>query len=155
MQPQGTTTSPAAVSTIPAYPVPDPSPPTLKAFQDSESPASRLRHLDSTKAHAARKAKLNQWAELNLRQQWADAGFMRGHLRVAGLRIHCSYEPATVARLKSRLRGIGVHSPEIQKSIGMPLGKFLTANPGLPLWAALALVLESVGRFTPETGGAA
>lgn len=32
----------------------------------------------------------------------------------------------------------------------MPLGRFLEVNPKLPLWAALALVLESTGKFTPE-----
>lgn len=87
---------------------------------------------------------------MNLRQEWADEAFMRGHLRVAGLRVKYSTEPATVNRMKERLRSIGVHSPEIQEAIGMPLGRWLMVNPRLPLWAALALVLESIGRFTPD-----
>ena len=78
---------------------------------------------------------------------------MRDHLRMAGLRVTVSAEPATVNRVKTKLRSIGVQSPEIQAAIGMPLSRWLTSNPGLPLWAALALVLESTGRFTPETYG--
>jgi hypothetical protein len=112
--------------------------------------ASNLSPIDSGKGHAAANAKRAQWATLNLRQVWADAAFMRGHLSVAGLQVKSSTEPATVNRLKTKLRSIGVHSPEIQDAIGMPLMKFLKVNPGLPLWAALALVLESIGRFSPE-----
>jgi hypothetical protein len=152
--PKGSTTSPFAVNAISPYPVPYPSPSILKSFSTSESPASRPRLPDPATAHAARKAAQAKWAELNLRQQWVDTDFMRGHLRVAGLRVHCSNEPATVARIKSRLRRINVHSPEILEAIGMPLAKFLMVNPKLPLWAALALVLESTGRFTPNEGGA-
>ncbi len=133
---------------------PTPLVPSAKPFEVSKSPAATPSRLDSSKARAAAKAKRAQWATLNLRQEWADAAFMRGHLSMAGLRVNVSTEPATVNRLKTKLRSIGVHSPEIQEAIGMPLAKFLKVNPGLPLWAALALVLESVGRFTPEMGGA-
>jgi hypothetical protein len=52
--------------------------------------------------------------------------------------------------MKAKLRAISIHSPEVQEAIGMPLSRFLEVNPRLPLWAALALVLESTGRFTPE-----
>jgi hypothetical protein len=133
---------------------PTPLVPSGKPIEVSKSPAATPSHLDSSKAHAAAKAKRAQWATLNLRQEWADAAFMRDHLSMAGLRVNVSTEPATVNRLKTKLRSIGVHSPEIQEAIGMPLAKFLKVNPGLPLWAALALVLESVGRFTPDMGGA-
>jgi len=75
---------------------------------------------------------------------------MRGHLKVAGVRVAASTEPATVSRIKAKLRAVGVQSSEVQEAVGMPLGRFLKANPRLPLWAALALVLESIGRFTPE-----
>jgi hypothetical protein len=112
--------------------------------------ASNLSPIDFGKVHAAANAKRAQWATLNLRQEWADTAFMRGHLSVAGLRVKSSTEPATVNRMKTKLRSVGVHSPEIQDAVGMPLAKFLKVNPGLPLWAALALVLESIGRFTPE-----
>lgn len=100
------------------------------------------------------KAKRAQWAALPLRQQWADIDFMRAHLKEAGLRVNASNEPATVERMKALLRAVGVHSPEIQESVGMPLARFLETNPRMPLWAALALVLESTGRFTPADGGA-
>lgn len=132
---------------------PTPLVPSGKPICGQRHRASNLAPIDSGKAHAAAKAKRAQWATLNLRQEWADAAFMRGHLSMAGLRVNVSMEPATVNRLKTKLRSIGVHSPEIQEAIGMPLAKFLKVNPGLPLWAALALVLESVGRFTPELVG--
>ncbi len=85
---------------------------------------------------------------MNLRQEWADADFMRGHLKVADVRIGSASEPATVARMKTKLRAIGIQSPEIQDAIGVPLWRLLELNQKLPLWAALALVLESTGRFT-------
>lgn len=77
---------------------------------------------------------------------------MRGHLRMAGLRVKVNAEPATVPRMKSLLRTIRIHSPEVQDAVGMPLGQWLERNPRLPLWAALALVLEGTGRFTPDMG---
>lgn len=126
-----------------------------KSFQALKSPASAASHLDSTKAHASAKAKQVHWATLNLRQTWADSVFMKGHLRTAGLRVKYSAEPATVSRIKDRLKTIGKGSKETREAIGMPLAKFLKINPGLPLWAALALVLESMGGFTPEMGGVA
>ena len=72
---------------------------------------------------------------------------------MAGVKVAVSTEPATAQRMKAKLRAVGIHSPEIQEAIGMTLGRFLEVNPGLPLWAALALVLESIGRFTPEGAG--
>lgn len=51
--------------------------------------------------------------------------------------------------MKAKLRSIGIHSPEVQEAVGMTLAGFLTANPRLPLWVALAMVLEAIGRFTP------
>ncbi|NQW79659.1 MAG: hypothetical protein HQ445_00605 [Polaromonas sp.] len=141
--------------TIEASQAPTPLVLSEKSFQALKSPASAASHLDSTKAHASAKAKQVHWATLNLRQTWADTAFMRGHLRMAGLRIKYSAEPATVSRIKDRLKSIGKDSNEIQEAIGMPLAKFLKVNPGLPLWVALALVLESMDGFTPEIGGMA
>lgn len=105
---------------------------------------------ESRAARAAAQAKRQQWAALNLRQQWADEDFMRGHLRVAGIRITVNSEPATVKRVKAKLREVGVHSLEAQAAVGMSLPRWLAANPRLPLWAALALVLEGTGRFSPD-----
>lgn len=136
---------PLRVSLVPT-PLPDPEQAIqAKRHRDTVPPP-----LDPERMKAARQAKRQQWAALNLRQEWADAAFMRGHLKVAGVRAPTSTEPAAVHRMKSKLRAIGIHSPEIQEAIGMTLGRFLEVNPGLPLWAALALVLESIGRFTPE-----
>ena len=78
---------------------------------------------------------------------------MRGHLKVARMRVGDNTEPATVKRMKAKLRAVGVHLSEVQEAVGVPLGRFLEVNPKLPLWAALALVLESTGRFTPEEFG--
>lgn len=126
------------------------------AIQGKRRRDANLRPIDHGKAHAARLAKRQQWATLNLRQEWADEAFMRGHLKVAGVKVGANAEPATVQRIKAKLRAVGIYSPEIQDAVGMPLDRFLEVNPRLPLWAALALVLESVGRFTPEgfEGGA-
>lgn len=110
--------------------------------------------LNCARANSALTVKRGQWAGLDLRQQWSDETFMREHLRMAGIRIKYSQEPATVRRLKTLLRRVGIASPVIQESIGMSLSKFLTVNPRLPLWAALALVLESTGMFTPTNDGA-
>ena len=41
-----------------------------------------------------------------------------------------------------------VTGAEINASVGTNLGGFLALNPLLPLWAAVALVLESTGQFT-------
>ena len=86
---------------------------------------------------------------LNLRQHWADEEWMRGHLRVAGILVTVSVEPATEARIKAKLHQVGVFAKEIKAATGMTVNKYLKSNPNLPLWAALALILESTGRFTP------
>ncbi len=95
-----------------------------------------------------------KWATLDLRQTFADESFMRGHLRAAGLVIRFNDEPATVSRLRSRLRKAGVTGTEARESLGTDLAGYLEMNPKLPLWAAVALVLEATGRFTPVHGEA-
>ncbi len=87
------------------------------------------------------------WALLSLRQEWADKTFMQGLLKAAGVRITSFAEPATPTRVKAKLRAAGVTLPEANEAIGMTIDRFLQVNPGLPLWAALALVLESTGKF--------
>ena len=52
---------------------------------------------------------------------------------------------------KTVLRRAGVMAPEICESVGSGIEGFLERNPDLPLWAAVALVLESTGRFTHPT----
>jgi hypothetical protein len=100
--------------------------------------------------HEAKLSKRAGWATLDLRQNWADEAWLRAHLAAAGLRVTANNEPATVARLKTLLRRSGVESPEAQASVGMSLKRWLVANPRLPLWVALAMVLEATGRFTPS-----
>lgn len=126
-------------------------PPTFRIATHALTPSGKpFGAPESRAARAASQAKRQQWAALNLRQQWADEDFMRGHLRVAGIRITVNSEPATVKRVKAKLRKAGVDSPEAQAAVGMSLSKWLAANPRLPLWAALALVLEGTGRFSSE-----
>lgn len=129
---------------------PTPLPNSDSPLQGRAEPARKLPRLDSAVAHAAAHEKRRQWASLHLRQSWADEAFMRGHLKAAGLQVRHNGEPATVARLKTKLRAVGIHGPEIQDAIGLPLRSFLQVNPGLPLWAALALVLESTGRYADK-----
>ena len=128
---------------------PRPSPPQVKPLVAPHRHASGGLAFDQAMLEG-RRAKLAAWATMPLRQTWADAGWLRGHLKVAGLRMACNGEPATVARLKAKLRSIGVQSNEIQDAVGMTLAGFLKANPRLPLWVALGMVLEATGRFTPD-----
>lgn len=112
----------------------------------SLDPAARQQAL--TKARVSREQQRQHWASLELRQDWADEAWMLKHLKAAGVRVGSRQEPATVARMRAKLRGVGVLSGQIMEAAGMPLGRFLQKNPGLPLWAALALVLEAMGTYT-------
>lgn len=100
------------------------------------------------KAKVSREQQRQQWATLDLRQDWADEAWMLEHLKAAGVRVASRQEPATVARMRAKLRSLGVLSPQVVEAIGMPLGRYLQKNPRLPLWAALALVLEAMGSYT-------
>jgi hypothetical protein len=68
------------------------------------------------------------------------------------LRVSDNIEPATVTRLRSLLRRAGVQGSETAASVGTDLVGFLMLNPLLPLWAAVALILESTGRFVRRGG---
>ena len=94
--------------------------------------------------------KLAKWATLDLRQDFADETFMRNHIKAAGLRAPIRTEPATQTRLRSLLHHAGVAASEANEAVGTTLSGYLKLNPGLPLWAALALVLEATGRFTAD-----
>lgn len=72
---------------------------------------------------------------------------MRGHLQRAGIKVGSNLEPATVRRLKALLRKVGIGAAEVAEAVGLTFKGFLSANPRLPLWAALALILESTGQF--------
>lgn len=94
--------------------------------------------------------KSTEGLSLGLRQTWADEAFMRQHIKAAGLRAPIHHEPATATRLRSLLRRAGVSGVESAESVGTSLAGFLTLNPRLPLWVALALVLEATGRFASK-----
>lgn len=92
-------------------------------------------------------AKIAEWEKLDTRQDFADAAYLRGILSAAGARSPLRVEPATVGRLRLYLRRAKIQGPEIRETIGTDLETFLTMNPRLPLWAALALVLEMTGKY--------
>lgn len=102
--------------------------------------------LSSAAAHSAKKAKRESWSELKLRQDFADEAFMRDHIKAAGLRAPVRTEPATQPRLRSLLHQAGVTAGDANEATGTTLSGYLKRNPSLPLWAALALVLEATGR---------
>ena len=81
---------------------------------------------------------------------------MRAHISAAGLRVSDNSEPATVTKLRSLLRKVGIQGPESAASIGTDLVDFLKLNPLLPLlplWAVVGLVLEFTGRFKSRNHG--
>lgn len=125
-----------------------PSTALIEAFKASQRPTEKALG-DAVAVTTTHSSKRNSWGTLQLRQQWADVVWLRGHLSVAGVKVNVTAEPATVPRLKALLRRAGVMSAELQESVGMPLKRYLVANPGLPLWVALSMVLEATGRFTP------
>ena len=150
------TTPQSTMNTITPNPVPTPHPSLLIPFRDeftaSQATSKRFATCDPDTARKAYHAKKAEWAKLDLHQDWADEAFMRDHIKAAGLKVANNTEPATVSRLKSLLRSVGIHGPEVLDSVGSTLQGFLSLNPGLPLWAAVALILEATGRFTPQQG---
>lgn len=134
---------------ITAHPLPTPYPTLPPPVEAQRERPSTLSPVSLETARDAQCANRAVWATLTLRQHWADATWMRAHLKVAGLIVSHSTEPATVRRLKSLLRRVGVLGPDIANVIGTDLTGYLRMNPGLPLWAALALLLEATGKFTP------
>ena len=126
----------------------------LKARESSVPafPADAL----SRKALEARKQRQAEWQAIasnpttRLRQSWADAAWMRAHLRAANARVGDDNEPASVKRLRRKLSQSGVSVAEAHEAVGLSLCKYLRVNTRLPLWAALALILEATGRFTTQ-----
>ena len=129
-----------------------PHPVSVHGFAGQSSPQNTSPKIiptgDLDAARIARQLKTTSWSKLNLRQAFADETFMRNHIKAAGLRSPNCVEPATVSRLRSMLTRAKVTGPEITASVGTNLGGFLALNPLLPLWAALALVLEATGKYT-------
>lgn len=102
---------------------------------------------DLIAAREARRLKITSWDDLNLRQDFIDEEWMKNQIKAAGLRAPNQNEPATVPRLRAMLRRADVIGVEIRDSVGTNLEGYLKLNPLLPLWAALAQVLEATGRF--------
>ena len=97
-----------------------------------------------------RLAKIAHWATLDTRQSFADAAFMRGIVRAAGLTAPPRTEPASVSRLRVLLRRVSIHKQEIEEAVGTSLEGFLELNPKLPLWVALSAILESTGKYSDK-----
>lgn len=107
----------------------------------------------------ARSKNRNAWVRLTRRWFRSDIQHLRDYLRCAGIRIANMQEPTTYPRLLQVLRRVGVSGADITKSVGLVSEGFKTTVPNLPLWAAVALVLESLsevtGRFRPQGNSAA
>ena len=115
----------------------------------AKNPGRVFTAADAEAAKQARRAQLDKWATLSLKQNFADENFMLGQIKAAGMSSPNRSEPACPGRLRSLLARAGVYGIETNEALGTTLPGYLTLNPGLPLWAALALVLEATGRFTP------
>jgi hypothetical protein len=100
---------------------------------------------------SAAAAKRFEWAKLDLRQDWVDAAYMRETLVRCGIKIVNNAEPATVKRIRQLARRagvIGLNAGMLGYSQSGPLNEqdWLKRNPRMPLWAAVAHVLELSGR---------
>jgi hypothetical protein len=102
---------------------------------------------DLEAAREARRLKVEEWKTLDLRQSFKDEIWMKAHIKEAGLRVPYYAEPATPARLKSLLFKVGILSTGVKAAIGTSIVGYLILNPDLPLWAALALIIEATGRY--------
>lgn len=110
-------------------------------------------HLIQAEPHRADSKNSKAWDKLIERWNRTDAGYLRGYLHRAGIRIANMEEPTTYPRLLQVLRRVGVSGADITKSVGLASEGFKTTVPKLPLWAAVALALENLsegaGRFGP------
>jgi hypothetical protein len=157
-QPAAFSAAKSAMNTTPLFPAPTPHPVSFVALEPENSTeqgdSNGFRRLDPEAAGKAKQRKRQEWSLMTLRQSFLDEDFMRSHLKAARLRIADSNEPATVTRTRSLLRKAGVSGTEIAASVGTAVAGFLNLNPSLPLWAAVALILEATGRFTEQASAA-
>jgi hypothetical protein len=140
------------LSTVQAVPCPPPCPlrPISLRIPVDLAASKTLPQLDWNAGREALARKRAGWAELDLRQDFADAAHMRQVLVTAGIRVPATNEPATPKRVKAVLRRAYVGGPLIRGAVGTNVVGFLELNPNLPLWAAVALILEATGLFTPK-----
>ena len=104
-------------------------------------------------AREARQKQKEAWKELSLRQDFKDEAWMKAHIKAAGLHVPYYMEPATTHRLRSFLHKAGIPGVTVREAVGSTLGVYLESNRDLPLWAALALVIEATGLFTDKVSG--
>lgn len=129
---------------------PSPSPRPSRAVTPSKTPGRKGLQTTWDAANAAKVARRREEAYLSLRQDWQDEPYMREHLKVGGLKNIRRTEPASTSRVNALMKRAGVSKPEMQKSLGVSLERYLELNPLLPLWAATAFILELTGRFAPS-----
>jgi hypothetical protein len=129
-----------------------PTPPPINfsgLFVQKSQQTNPFSDLSRAAAREALRSKREDWAELDLRQDFADEAWMKQHIKASGLRVPYWKEPATATRLRSLLHKAGINGTTTNEALGTTLGGYLELNPLLPLWAALALVIEATGLFTP------
>ena len=107
--------------------IPFPSDSSRFSLQNSLSnPPGRVFTADELEAGRRTRAdKLAKWAALDLRQDFADATFMRSHIKAAGLHAPNWAEPATKSRLRSLLHRAGVDALEVNEAVGTTLSGYL------------------------------
>lgn len=108
---------------------------------------------DLDAARLAYRLTVESWKLLETCQDFADAAFMKAHIKAAGLRVPHKLEPASTNRLRRLLNRADVSPETTFETLGVNLKGYLTLNPGLPLWAALAWILEATGKFTEQAFG--
>jgi hypothetical protein len=110
-----------------------------------------LKPADPSVLAAGREAYFKQreaWKSLPLRQQWADEAHMRAIIRMSGIaKAPPDFEPATPERVNQLVKRTGISTPEIHEAIGCTTAEYVRKNENLPLWVAVAHVLELTGKF--------
>ena len=123
--------------------------PTIKSSSTRFVPPARhFTPEDRAAARVATLAKQAAWAPLPLRQTWADEGWLRAHIAAAGLKAPDHNEPATTKRVTALLRKGGLTGLAIAEAVGSTVDQYLARNPNLPLWVAVASILEADGTYT-------
>lgn len=95
--------------------------------------------------HEARNAKVAQWGELGLRQDFFDDRFMRECAKLAGIRtLPVAVEPPTKKRVMQLCRksGIAKSQGQLYELTGCSVEHFIALNPRWPLWALLCSIAE-------------
>ena len=99
--------------------------------------------LELARIRAAQRA---DWANVDLKQDWADKDFMLQCARQAGIKVlPPRAEPATDKRLRRFARKMGIKQADLQALIGFStLAEFIESNPHHPLWALICHLAETI-----------